>query len=405
VRASVIIPSYNAKERLELNLRALNEQTYDREDVEVIVIDNGSTDNTMDLLDKFRLKYPMKVVRIEGNRGIAFGRNAGIYEARGDILIFHDSDMIASRDFIKNHIEIHTEPGIVACGVFWKRIFTFFYKAFSPYQLYNFERIMRENGMPETYTENTQVLKPKKVTAEELMPWSFDLDFGFVEDLKEIVRKHGNNLTDYYLPWRFFITNNLSVDRKNVIDVGMFDNNIVRYGYEDYDLGVRLFKSGCKFVMADHIISLHQEHPGNYKPDDLFVNVNYMCEKYNNIYFIDVPLVCLSDNLSIDKTKLNEIVRDIYRLLPNKEYHDILQLFLDLLQVIRRRIFENKEPNRSLMARIGEMLGYYIKKVIYIKKKEGVPYFTDQLYDLFKLSFDIDFGRMVKFSEEKEVTE
>ncbi|NMA65036.1 MAG: glycosyltransferase family 2 protein [Clostridiaceae bacterium] len=404
MRASVIIPSYNAKERLKLNLCALNEQSYENNDVEVIVIDNGSTDDTMNLLDEFQLKYPMKTIRIEGNRGIAYGRNTGIYEAEGDILIFHDSDMIASKDFIKNHIEMHEELGIVACGVFWRRVFTFYYKAFSPYQLYRFESIMREKGMPETYKQDTQILNPSKVTAEQIMSWSFDLDFGFIEDFKEIIKKHGKTLSGYYLPWRFFITNNLSVERKKVMDVGMFDNNIVRYGYEDYDLGVRLYKSGCKFVIADHIISLHQEHPGNYKPEDLFININYMCEKYNNIYFIDVPLVCLSDNLSIDKTVLNGIVKDIYKLLPHKEYHDILQLFLDLLQVIRKRVFENDpKPNKSLIVRLGEMLGYYIKKVIFIKKKEGVPYFIDQLYNLFKTSFDIDFEKMVKFSEEKEV--
>lgn len=84
-----------------------------------------------------------------------------------------------------------------------------------------------------------------------------------------------------------FITNNLSVERKKVMDVGMFDNNIVRYGYEDYDLGVRLYKSGCKFVMADHIISLHQEHPGNYKPDDLLL-ISIICAKSITIYILSM---------------------------------------------------------------------------------------------------------------------
>ena len=83
MRASVIIPSYNAKERLELNLRALNEQSYDGEDVEVIVIDNGSTDDTMQLLDNFKLKYPMKVIRIEGNRVLPMAGMQGILKPKG----------------------------------------------------------------------------------------------------------------------------------------------------------------------------------------------------------------------------------------------------------------------------------------------------------------------------------
>lgn len=405
MQASIIIPAFNARERLELNLKALNEQSYEGSDIEVIVVDNGSTDNTMNMLDNFKLKYPMKIIRIEKNRGIAFARNSGIYESEGDILIFHDSDMIATRDFIKNHLELHNEPDIVVCGLFWRRIFTFYYEAFTPYQKDKFETLMEKYQLDENkpMKNSSPLMDFDRVTAEDLMDFSFDLDFGFIEDLKSIMNEHGKHLYDYYLPWRFFITNNLSVDRKKVIDVGMFDNNIVKYGYEDYDLGVRLYKSGCKFIMADHIISLHQEHPANYKPDDLLVNLNYMCEKYNNIYFIDVPLVCLSDSLSIDKTTLNNIVKDIYKLLPHEEYHDILHLFLDLLQVMRKRYFEQDSSNKGLFMRTAEMLGYYVRKVIHIKNTEGVPDFINQLFSLFKMAFDIDFEKMVRFNEDKEV--
>ncbi|NLU52513.1 MAG: glycosyltransferase family 2 protein [Clostridiaceae bacterium] len=403
MRASIIIPAYNARDRLDLNLKALNEQTWEGSDVEVIVIDNGSTDNTMSVLKNVRLKYPLKIIRLEENKGIAYARNAGIYESTGDVLIFHDSDMIASKDFIKLHLELHKEPGIVVCGLFWRRIFTFFYRGFNEYQLMQFEKVMKEKGLyqDKPYKNASPVIPIEKVTAEDLMQYSFDLDFGFIEDLKAIVRKHGNNLDDYFLPWRFFITNNVSVDRKNVIEVGMFDNNIVRYGYEDYDLGVRLYKSGCRFVMADHIVSLHQEHPGNYQPDDLFININYMCDKYNNIYFIDVPLVCLSDSLNIDKTNLNNITREIYKLLPHKEYHDILQLFLNLLQVMRKRTFGCDDNSKAVLTEIASTLGDYARKTAEMSKKENVPHFVKQLCNLFKEALDIDFEKMMKNCEER----
>lgn len=403
MRASIIIPAYNARDRLDLNLKALNEQSWDGNDVEVIVIDNGSTDNTMSVLKNFKLKYPMKIIRLEENKGIAYARNAGIYESSGDVLIFHDSDMIASKDFIKLHLDMHREPGIVACGLFWRRIFTFFYRGFNEYQLMQFEKVMKEKGLyqDKPYKNASLVIPVEKVTAEDLLKYSFDLDFGFIEDLKDIVIRHGNKLTGYYLPWRFFITNNVSVDRKKVIEVGMFDNNIVRYGYEDYDLGVRLYKSGCHFVMADHIVSLHQEHPGNYRPDDLFININYMCDKYNNIYFIDVPLVCLSDSLNIDNISLNNITREIYMLLPHSEYHDMLQLFLDLLQIMRKRTFGCNDGSREVLTRIASSVGEYARKAAAMKEKESVPHFLKQLCDLFKEAIDIDFEKMIKYSEER----
>jgi glycosyltransferase involved in cell wall biosynthesis len=141
MRASIIIPSYNSKERLYLNLTALNLQTYDDDDVEVVVVDNGSTDNTMEMLQKFKLKYPKQAIRIEKNEGIAKGRNKGVLSAKGDILIFHDSDMIANKDFIKQHLEIHEEPDVVACGLFWRRVYTHYYKSFSSEQRASFEKM------------------------------------------------------------------------------------------------------------------------------------------------------------------------------------------------------------------------------------------------------------------------
>ncbi|MGI6086079.1 MAG: glycosyltransferase [Acetivibrionales bacterium] len=406
MKASIIIPSYNANERLYLNLKALNCQSYDGDDVEVVVIDNGSFDNTIQMLENFELKYPMKIVRIEKNKGIAYGRNEGILRSEGEILIFHDSDMLASKDFIKQHLDAHKRPNMVVCGLFWRRIFTYYYKNFTYDQVLNFEKVREKHGLPRLslYWDAYPLIDEEWIERDELWPYSFDLDFGFINDLKEIIKQYGKNFNNYYLPWRFCITNNLSVERQKVIDVGMFDTNIVRYGYEDYDLGVRLYKSGCNFVMADYIVSLHQEHPANYLPDDLVVNINFMCDKYNNVYFIDVPLVCMSDNLGLNRVSLNAIVKDIYQLIPKTEHHDILQLFLDVLQIIRKKYFSPLEDNgRCVFLKIANKLDVYVDKILSIEKKEGVPYFIKGLSLLLKQAFDIDFERLLQANRlEKE---
>src|SRR4051812_35091560 len=113
MKASVIIPAYNSKERLYYNLISLNNQDCDFNIFEVIVVDNGSNDNTLEMLESFKAKFDFKFVRLEKNRGIARGRNEGIRRAVGDILIFHDSDMIAHRDFITGHLKNHEEKNIV----------------------------------------------------------------------------------------------------------------------------------------------------------------------------------------------------------------------------------------------------------------------------------------------------
>lgn len=406
MKASIIIPSYNARQRLYLNLTALNNQSYEGDDVEVIVIDNGSNDNTMEMLKSFRLKYPMKILRIDKNRGIAQGRNEGVINAEGDILIFHDSDMLASKDYIKQHIEEHKEPNVVVCGLFWRRIFTYYYKGFTPDQTNNFEKIREKMKMRRLtlYWDEYPLLSEEQIKHDDLWPYSFDLDFGFINDLRRIISTYGRDFEGYYLPWRFSITNNLSVERQKVIDVGMFDTNIVRYGYEDYDLGVRLYKSGCRFVMADDIISLHQEHPANYKADDLVVNVNFMCDKYNNIYFIDVPLVCMSDSLNIGPEQLNGIARDIDHLLLNSDYHEILELFLEVLQVLRRRFFLPAEENsRRVLHKVIHRMNYYVNKVLQLEEEEGVHNLIKQLSAMLKMAFDIDFQRLLNTNRgEKE---
>ena len=108
-----------------------------------------------------------------------------------------------------------------------------------------------------------------------------------------------------------FITNNASAEREKVIQAGMFDESIVGYGFEDYDLGIRLYKSGGRFIFDENIINVHQEHPSNIKISEFGENIRYICEKYNNIYFIDVILVCMSYLTSIDKSSINELVMDI----------------------------------------------------------------------------------------------
>lgn len=398
MKASIIIPSYNAQERLYLNLTALNLQRYDSDDVEVIVIDNGSTDNTTEMLQDFKLKFPMKIIRIEKNIGIANGRNKGVINAEGRILIFHDSDMLAGRDYITQHLDAHKEANVVACGLFWRRIFTYYYKRFSPEQKANFEIVRESMGVKplSLYWEAYPLMTEDYIKENDIWPYSFDLDYSFIADLKTIVSQFGKRFNDYFLPWRFCLTNNLSVERQKVLDVGMFDKNIVRYGYEDYDLGIRLYKAGCKFVMADHIVSIHQEHPANYKSDDILINVNYMCDKYNNIYFIDVPLVCMSDSLGINRYDLNQLTKEINSLIRDSQYHEVLELFLATLQVLRKRFFSPAEENcDGVFINIVKKLNNNTHEIALIEKQEEASCFMRHLKILLKQAFNISLGELL----------
>lgn len=97
---SVVIPVYNEEEVIGECLQSLMRQTYSN--LEVIVVDDGSTDRTREIISRFK-----KVKLILGeHRGPGFSRNLGSKKAKGKILVFVDADMT----FDKNYIEKLSEP-------------------------------------------------------------------------------------------------------------------------------------------------------------------------------------------------------------------------------------------------------------------------------------------------------
>ena len=99
---SVIVVTLNRAESLREALRSLIRQ--ERPPDEVIVVDNGSTDNTKEAVLNFKDKLNIKYV-YEAQSGIPYARNAGIRSATKDIIAFIDDDCVADRNWLK-YLEI-----------------------------------------------------------------------------------------------------------------------------------------------------------------------------------------------------------------------------------------------------------------------------------------------------------
>lgn len=350
MKVSLIVPSYNSCERLYYNLISLNYQNYPSDEFEVIVIDNGSTDNTSKMLAEFNANYKLVTVSINKNRGIAYGRNKGILKAVGDLLIFHDSDMIATKDFIKNHVDAHKDTNTVVCGNCMRRIYSYYYKKFNRYQIKDFNNQKYKynlNGF--SYNKDKyKLITEQQIIDGSFVDFSFDLNMSLMISMKQDIEKYGKELNGYNFKWRFFITNNCSVYKKNVINVGLFDEKIIRYGFEDYDLGIRLQKIGCKFLIRHDILSVHQEHPFNFTKDDIWYNVYYICEKYNNPHFIDMLLVCSNMYTPIDPNIINEIMNNINKIKHMDQYRSLIDIFLELLKILYKREYKkNIKDNKK----------------------------------------------------------
>ncbi|WP_281716388.1 glycosyltransferase family 2 protein [Alteromonas sp. CyTr2] len=100
---SVIIPSYNRATFIKRALNNISEQTF--KDVEVIIVDDGSTDNTREIIDGLKDNYGFDIAYyFQKNQGAAAARQSGVNNAKGDFLAFFDSDDLWHTDYLSSLI-------------------------------------------------------------------------------------------------------------------------------------------------------------------------------------------------------------------------------------------------------------------------------------------------------------
>jgi hypothetical protein len=112
---SIIILTYNGAGYILPLLKSLSEQTYPLNLVEIVVIDNASTDNTLKLIqDNYKT---VKIIPLEKNLGFAAGNNQGYLHARHDLLVFLNQDTICHPDFLKVLVcKMQEDKSLAACN-------------------------------------------------------------------------------------------------------------------------------------------------------------------------------------------------------------------------------------------------------------------------------------------------
>lgn len=108
---SIVIPTKNNGDIIERCLLSIREQNYLADDIEIIVIDGHSQDNTVDIAKKYGC-----TIRYEEHGTISYARNLGIKEARGHIIAFTDADCVADPEWIKEAVKLLSNPTVAAVG-------------------------------------------------------------------------------------------------------------------------------------------------------------------------------------------------------------------------------------------------------------------------------------------------
>ncbi len=199
-KISVIIPNYNDAETLPLCLQAT--LALDYPDFEIIVVDDKSTDNSIEAIKK----YQIKLLTHMKNRGQGAARNTGAKQAEGEILLFIDSDVCIKKDTLK------------------KIVYIFYDKK-------NIEAVV---GMPD-----------KKCIYKNLSSMHFNRRIHF----------NYSKLPDYIN----ILYGSISAVRKDIFSkMGGFDERIS--GVEDDELGFRLAEAGYKIYHSKEIQVVHYKN-------------------------------------------------------------------------------------------------------------------------------------------------
>jgi glycosyltransferase involved in cell wall biosynthesis len=115
-RISVVIPTHNRASFLKSSLASLAAQSLGRRDFEVIVVDDGSTDETAEVCRSSSSELPLRYVHVD-HLGIAAAKNAGTFAARGALVLYFDDDDIADRNLLSEHVKAHEKHPEVTAAV------------------------------------------------------------------------------------------------------------------------------------------------------------------------------------------------------------------------------------------------------------------------------------------------
>jgi len=263
MKVSVIIPTYNRSEILEYTLSSLATQDFPNREYEVIVIDDGSVDNTREVVGLF--KNEMNVVYyFQEDKGFraALARNEGIKRAKGDVLVFIDTGIVVGTTFVREHYIAHfgntSDKG---------RCVKENYAVMGYVYGFSYEH-KEDNITPEyiDFSRPNQMIQNLRGT-------------DYYRDMREcIYREFGNDFSIVPAPWALFHTNNISVQKNVMLDTGCFDESFITWGVEDIECGYRLFKNNVKFKLS-------REACGVQYPHERHTSLNYISGKINEIKF------------------------------------------------------------------------------------------------------------------------
>ena len=262
------MPVYNGEQTIEDCIESLISVEYDRDKMEIIVVDNRSTDGTKAILQRY---MPEIVVLDEAKKGASAARNKGITAARGEVIAFTDSDCVVDKRWLKNLVEPALEQGVGIVG----------------------GRILAINS-------NKKIAKAGEKIHSHKRAFSDDIPHA--------------------------ISMNWASKKKVLEEVGLFDEDFLRS--QDTDLSLRIYAAGYRFVYSENAIVYHR-NSDTYK--DLFYK-GYLGGLYATKLYKKHKKFYKGRGVEENKlNRLASLIKYIYKILKDESFSDGLYIIVHYL--------------------------------------------------------------------------
>lgn len=315
-RYSIIIPFYNAEKYIERNLESV--KTNIRDDIEVIIINDGSTDKTLELVNKFPLNNK-KVISIK-NGGVSNARNVGLKHSNGEYVLFLDGDDGIDKNLIKTVDQYYDDKfDLIKFGI----------------------KVIKENNQfDKKITKTNTIIKDNQVYINEL-----------------IATRSYNSASNQMVKRELLIRNNI-----------VFDCN-KKYA-EDYQFNIDLLKKVDSILLLENCLYHYYKHSdsttNNLEKQNVIKCTNdaidvyiksldyYKDDEKSNIKYIDCLkrveeeiCLCIKKILLVNNSSAKEKKQIIKNVLNNKK---IIKLYSTLKEYnyTTSSVFEKLVYNRKI---------------------------------------------------------
>jgi len=256
VKVSIVLPVYNGSKTLGRTLESILIQEHNN--YEVIAIDDGSQDNSRELLEKYKNKFPCQfIILAQENKGVSAARNKGISYSSGEYIAFIDQDDIWEADKLSRQVEI------CRCNLDIDFIFCDFYRF------------------------NCENLKTYELSNSDLNYYIHEFMHSNNVNKQNVLVCNGDEMFELLLKGYPIYPSTMFVKRNLLVQVNLWDNRFPKC--QDFDLSLRCSKY-ANFAYIDETLAGIGRHNNNVsndpieqKVEDAEVLYHHLREDYFNI--------------------------------------------------------------------------------------------------------------------------